>query len=216
MPWSPVRAWHLLALVTVLVRIDTGSGAPHFFPPSGTPPAAVAPPKHPLGDFFGPEDNRGFVATWEHEYHALGPTHLKMEQTAEQGGQAQWISPEEQRTRKLSYSCTSNADACAALTKLYASSHAPTGGYYENWMDGDPCNDGWYAVSCSGDEVVYYGENKYFSTALSNYLPTEFGLLTSLTALKIKENRCGGDNCMAGAIPTQFGKVQEALASQGS
>ena len=65
-------------------------------------------------------------------------------------------------------------------------------------MNGDPCANSWYGVSCSssGDEVtaVALGSN-----SLGGTIPTELGYMVDVTKMLLNSNE------LTGAVPTELG-----------
>ena len=107
--------------------------------------------------------------------------------------------------------CTGNADLCTAMTSLYSAGNGASWSYKWAWMTDDPCDGPWYGLgSCDNGEAVELEiDFANFGSETSNHLPTQIGLMTSVTQFKLKKNDCTGTNCLAGTIPTQFGKVTE-------
>lgn len=94
------------------------------------------------------------------------------------------------------------------LSKLYASTSGINWliAKNTNWMSGsDPCTDSWYGITCNSDgEVIYLS---LISGGLDGSLPTELGLLTSLTRIELQ------DNALSKTIPTQLGMMTDLIST---
>jgi len=96
---------------------------------------------------------------------------------------------------------TSTPDVISALSAIYTATNGRGWENSENWNVGHPCTaEGsgvWAGVSCSNNTVVqlYLSEND-----LSGTLPTELGLLTTLTEFVLSN-----ESSLKGTVPTEVG-----------
>ena len=62
-----------------------------------------------------------------------------------------------------------------SLSALYSATSGPDWTNKLNWMDGYPCTNSWYGVTCSGAETT---KVSLYNEGLSGTLPTQLGLLS--------------------------------------
>ncbi len=85
-----------------------------------------------------------------------------------------------------------------ALVALYNSTDGASWTNNDNWGFGDPCDNSWYGVSCTGTLVTWLN---LASNQLTGTIPTEIGSLTNLTSLNL------GSNQLTGTIPAEIGSL---------
>ena len=94
-----------------------------------------------------------------------------------------------------------------ALSALYASIGDTMGNSFwgygsntkrNNWLQGDPCTNSWYGVSCRKGVVSSLSIDGRGATGT---LPSEFGKLTGLTSAYLNYNS------MTGTVPTEVGRL---------
>ena len=77
-----------------------------------------------------------------------------------------------------------------ALTDLYSSTSGAGWEINNNWLQGDPCNDNWYGISCNYSGGVT--EINLFDNNLIGTLPSSLSKLTNLTTFDVFGNRLSG------------------------
>ena len=73
-----------------------------------------------------------------------------------------------------------------------------------NWMSGDPCTNSWYGVTCSGSGAT---KVSLYNKGLSGTLPTQLGLLGSLT--QTFDYFSVGYDPISGTLPSELGLLSE-------
>jgi len=74
-----------------------------------------------------------------------------------------------------------------ALEEFYTKTEGDGWTNRDNWLEGDPCLNQWYGVTCNADgniTALHLSSNK-----LDGYIPKEIGRLTELTELTLDNNR---------------------------
>jgi len=96
--------------------------------------------------------------------------------------------------------CTCTDDVVKALSQLYVSTGGANWDDKKNWMDfdEDPCDGNWDGLTASSDVIV---KMDIENNNLAGCIPTQFGLLTDLTNIKI------GKNDLTGTIPSEVGML---------
>ena len=98
--------------------------------------------------------------------------------------------------------------AVSALVALYEGTAGSAWTAKNGWMgsssgSGDPCTSGWYGVSCSSTASGEVTQLLLQSNGLSGSLPTQIGLVTTLSAhLDAYANAL-----LVGTLPTQLGHL---------
>ena len=85
-----------------------------------------------------------------------------------------------------------------ALAALYNSTNGANWSNNTNWLNGDPCTDNWYGVTCENDSVTRLSLSY---NQLTGTIPAEIGNLTNLTILSFYNNQ------LTGTIPTEIGNL---------
>jgi hypothetical protein len=123
----------------------------------------------------------------------------------------------------------------AALVALYNSTDGANWVNNDNWLDGDPCFNSWYGVTCANGE---YSESEDFAAStvtqlgldnngLSGSIPDELADLSGLSSLNLSYNNLTGELPEAlGDLPNMFqlwlhensltGNIPESFGNLGS
>ena len=89
----------------------------------------------------------------------------------------------------------------ASLRTIYDVMDGKSWSKNDNWLEYDPCTNKWRGVHCDKlrtDMHHVIGLN-LFNNSIQGTLPTQLGLLTSLTALALRVN------AISGTLPTELG-----------
>ena len=110
--------------------------------------------------------------------------------------------------------CETSARDVDALTTFYRETNGTHWLYQTRWLQGDPCNQKWWGITCDYRKATFsrttWGDvtELFFYRDLQGRIPKEIGMLSSLTSLVLRGDPYDDEKVLHGPIPPELGELK--------